>query len=173
MFLKRRLGWTTAAGVAFVLYGFAVWCEAAYEPADIGFSEVLSWTRMIGALGVTEWSDVQALPPQGRILESIAVIGMIGAIVGTSLRHSPTGRGVRAAVWGYSLLLILAGGWISLLALLINLPQIPPDGEFLADNGARFSAIGIWTALCLYACWAVRPAHAPCAPFRKNELSVS
>jgi len=158
---RRHLLWSAAAGASLALYAFAVWCEAACRPAGIGHNEVLTWSRMMGALERTTWSDLEfpvwlwtSMP-----LEPLGVIGMVGVLAWGLLRQRPNSEGGRVVVWGYSLLLLVAGGWLALLALPFNLIGFPPDGEFLDEGIARISALGLWVIVCLCACWVVRPAR--------------
>ena len=45
--LHRNLG--IAAAISLLIYLAALWSEAAYRAGDIGFSEKLTWSRMIEA----------------------------------------------------------------------------------------------------------------------------
>jgi hypothetical protein len=88
---KRRFA--IAAGCLMALYVLAVWCEAAYTPGHIGFTEVLTPRRMVQALSVTGWSDIKSIEPfGGGWLELVAVLGMVTALACplTVLAHTCT-----------------------------------------------------------------------------------
>lgn len=134
-----------AAAISLGTYMAALWSEAAYHAAGIGFQEKLTWARMFEAYQVTTLSDVIHLEllPMG----AVAVVGMIATI---GVMFIPN---LRPPTWGlgvYLLTLLLAGGWIGLLAVFllpVHLGSL--DGEFLDEMLARATACGVWTALVL------------------------
>jgi len=138
---QRNLG--IAAAISLLIYLVALWSEAAYRAGDIGFSEKLTWSRMIEVYRVTTFDHVMRVEmlPMGIV----AVIGMIAAVVAGLFRH----RWVPVWVWSvYLVALLISGGWMGLLII----PFVPfetLDGEFLDEKLARATACGIWTALLL------------------------
>jgi len=154
------------------MYGLASWLEAAERPANFGFNEPLSWPRMFGALRVAGWGDVERLelPPYCIV----AVFGMGVALAWSALSR----RAIRvlervqsALVWTYTLVLVLAGGWVCVAALPFELVE-RHDGECLQDGGLRMIAVGVWTILCLIASWSFyRRRRLSCAA--PPEVSVS
>jgi len=139
--LHRNLG--IAAAISLLIYLAALWSEAAYRAGDIGFSEKLTWSRMIEAYRLTTFDHVmrvEMLP-----IGIVAVIGMIGAMVAGLFRH----RWVPVWVWAvYLVVLLISGGLIGLL-IIPFVPFCTLDGEFLDEKLARVSACGLWTAMLL------------------------
>ena len=132
-----------AASIALLIYLVALWSEAAYHAGGIGFTEDLTWSRILAAYRVTNLDHVMRLEilPMGVV----AVIGMLAAIMADFMpnRTFPT--------WGlflYVTVLLISGGWLGLLII----PFVPfenLDGEFLDDSFARVTACGVWTTLVL------------------------
>ncbi|MDA8806664.1 hypothetical protein N9N55_05520 [Opitutales bacterium] len=137
----RNLG--IAATISLLIYLVALWSEASYRVGDIGFSEKLTWSRMIEAYRLTTFDHVIGveLLPMGIV----AVIGMITAMVVGLFRH----QCVPCWAWVlYLFTLLISGGWIGLLII----PFVPfdtLDGEFLDEQLPRVAACGLWTALLL------------------------
>ena len=138
---QRNLG--IAAAISLLIYLIALWSEAACRAGDIGFSEELTWARMIEAYRLTTFDHVMRVEmlPMGVV----AVIGMIAAMLTGLFCH----RWIPVWIWAvYLVALLISGGWIGFLIL----PFVPfdtLDGEFLDEQLARVTACGFWTALLL------------------------
>ncbi|HUR29352.1 MAG TPA: hypothetical protein VM509_14280 [Planctomycetota bacterium] len=159
---RGRVGVAVAAGISLTLYGLASWIEAAEGPADFGFNETLSWSRMLGALPLASWRDVAQLHLPLFCL--VALLGMVGALAWAALPLRPNRELQRlqiALVWTNTLFLVLTGGWLCVIALPFELVG-SHDGECLEDGGLRMMVVGAWTIQCLIASWSIR--HSAAAP---------
>jgi hypothetical protein len=157
---RRRGVWIVAAGTCLLMYGLASWLEAAQRPANFGYNEPLSWPRMFGGLRLAGWSDVQRL--ELRPFDIVALFGMSVSLAWSALSFSPVRAMERvqpALVWTYTLLLVLAGGWLCVAVIPFELVE-RHDGECLQDGGLRMIAVGVWTILCLIASWSLWRAEA-------------
>ncbi len=108
---------------------------------------------MFGALRFVGWSDIERLEQPAYCI--FALFGMSVALAWNALSRRPIRvmeRVQPALVWTYTLVLVLAGGWVCVAALPFELVE-RHDGECLQDGGLRMIAVGVWTILCLIASW--------------------
>jgi hypothetical protein len=111
----------------------------------MGFNEVISWSRLAGALPAVSRADfvkAETMPHDFLVLSGVILVAVLAAGM-----HRASWRAAAPWVLGvYSALLVLGGGWMGMLMLLIP-GQI--DGEFFAENCARLSATGIWSLVVI------------------------
>jgi len=143
--MKTKIIMWAAVGACSAIYAAAYWCEAAYYAGRMGFNEVISWSRLAGALPAVSQADfvkAETMPHDFLILLGVILVAVLaGGLHRTSWRA--------AAPWilaAYSVSLILGVGWMGVLMLLM---PGTIDGEFFAENCARLSAIGIWSIVVM------------------------
>ncbi|WAC20394.1 hypothetical protein OVA24_03250 [Luteolibacter sp. SL250] len=133
-------------------YALGLWSEAARNAAGLGFNERFGVARLAEGFGKVGLGD---LPWSGMDpWEYFAVAGMFAALVAgiSELKRIPG--------WlppAYLTTLVAMGGWVGLW-LAIYIPwfiwclatdPLPMDGEFFAEDLARYMSAGVWLLFLL------------------------
>ncbi len=127
-----------------LLYLIAIWAEAAYFASTIEFNELLTCRKLLPAFAAVRWEHIQKLATVSIPMEIVTVVGLLATI---STRLSKRYQPARAIVAIYAAILLLAGGWMGLLALPLMLQ--PWDGECLDEGMTRMAVCGVWTLVVL------------------------
>ncbi len=138
--------------LSLVAYGLGVWGEAARDAAGLGFNERFGVGRLAEGFGKVTWQGIMGL--RFESWDYLMVVGMIALLVAALAGVRRISRWVPAM---YLAALLSLGGWPGLVVV-VYLPlflfclasdPLPMDGEFFADQMARFMMAGIWMLFIL------------------------
>lgn len=115
-------------------------------------------SRLVDGFGKVTWLDLGKLRFEGW--EYLMVVGMVALVVAVNVGVRRLSRWIPAS---YLALLLGLGGWVGLVMviylpiLLFNMVSepLPMDGEFFADQLARYMMAGIWLVFLLV--WSLLP----------------
>jgi len=152
MNISRPLLLVSGTLLSLVVYGLAVWAEAARTAAGLGFSERFGVSRLLGGFGKVTTRQIRDM--QFEIWEYLSVLGMVVVMAAALAGMKRVSRWVPA---GYLAILVLLGGWAGIM-LVVFLPvflfnlisdPLPMDGEFFAESSARYMGAGVWLVVLL------------------------
>lgn len=142
----------SATLLSLAAYVLGLWSEAARSAADLGFNERFGVGRLADGYGKVTWQALGKLRFENW--EYLMVAGILALLVAASAGVKRIPRWIPAA---YLAVLLSLGGWVGLVmaiylpVFLFNLASepLPMDGEFFADQIARYMMAGIWILFLL------------------------